>query len=157
MKLRMYALAACLIVPLTLGGCAVKQPTYAEVRAETLDVLAQVAAFIPDPIDVVPTPEFDPYPCGDSLTTGHAEDSFYTGQWAVFVEEDFDVHAFVATVPARLGPDWRAEDTGISTSFAQVYLVRDSPRTTITVEESRIDGRKAVDLLAISRCGTAPD
>lgn len=132
-------------------------PTYTEVRNETLAVLQMVADLIPEPKEVVRTPEFDPYSCGDDLTFGRGSGAFFTGQWALLVDDGFDIPRFIEGVPDLLGSDWRVEELGVPVNFAEVYLVRDSPRMTLTVEESTVDGRKAVDLLAISRCGRLSD
>ncbi|MDF2046258.1 hypothetical protein P2P98_08810 [Microbacterium sp. Kw_RZR3] len=150
-----------ILAPLTLGtailmisGCAPTPPTYDQVRAETHDVLRQVADLVPDPKTVEPNEEFEPYPCDDQLTLGGGKGSFYTGQWLVFVEDTFDVPALIDRVPEELGEGWRIDKLGVPVNHPLVYLVRDSPRMSLTVEESTLDGRKAVELLAISRCGT---
>lgn len=141
---------------LMTSGCARTTPTYEEVRAETDDVLLQVADLIPEPKTVRSNDEIGPYRCDDPLALGKGKGSFYTGQWLVFVEESFDIPAFIERFPDALGEGWHAESLGVPVSFPQVYLVRDSPRMSLTVEESTFDGRKAVEVLAISRCGTLP-
>uniref|UniRef100_UPI0004775C21 hypothetical protein n=1 Tax=Microbacterium sp. B19 TaxID=96765 RepID=UPI0004775C21 len=108
----------------------------------------------PDPKEVSKTPEFKPYPCDDELALGNQPGAFYTGQWKVFVDEDFDVAAFVQSIPEVLGEQWTEAPLGLPLSFTQVRLVRDSPRMTLTVEESLPGDRKAVELLGISRCGS---
>lgn len=140
-----------------LVGCSSNLPTYAEVRTETLDVLQSVADSLPTRQEVLVTPEFEPYPCNDGLLPRRGHGAFFTGQWAVFVSDDFDIPRFINDVPQRLGPDWRVEELGVPVSFAEVYLVRESPRMTLKVEEATIDGRRAIDLLAISRCGAITD
>lgn len=140
-----------------LGGCSMTSPTYVEVRNETLSTLQSVADLVPEPKEIMPTPEFEPYSCSDGLTLGRGSGAFFTGQWALFVTDDFDIPRFIEEIPSLLGPEWRVEELGVPVNFAEVYLVRDSPRMTLTVEESMIDGRKAVDLLAISRCGRLSD
>ena len=137
-----------------LSGCAAEpMPSYSQVREETLDVLRQVAAFIPEPKQISETPEFVPYPCDEELAFGTRPGAFFTGQCAISVSDDFDVRAFVGRVPELLGDGWEEDPLGIPVSFAQVHMVRKSPRMTITVEESVSPGTKAVELLAISRCG----
>lgn len=145
------ALCAALIL---LAGCLQQRPSYKEVREETIATLQQVSDLIPEPKEIVQTPEFEPYPCGDELALGSGKGAFFTGQWAIFVDESFDVPQFIDQVPELLGEGWHEEELGIPLSFAQVHLVRDSPRMSITVEESIDDSRKAVELLAMSRCGT---
>lgn len=139
---------------LTIHGCALTPPTYDQVRAETNDVLRQVAELVPEPKAVEPNEEFEPYPCDDPLTLGGRKGSFYTGQWLVFVDDTYNVSALIDRVPEQLGEGWRIEKLGVPVNHPLVYLVRDSPRMSLTVEESTFDGRKAVELLAISRCGT---
>ncbi|MBB3158643.1 hypothetical protein FHS07_002339 [Microbacterium proteolyticum] len=140
-----------------LCGCSTPATTYPEVRSETLDALQIVSDFVPEPKEILVTPEFEPYPCGEELALQTGRGAFYTGQWALFVQDGFDIPQFVREVPRLLGEDWRVEELGIPVNFAEVYLVRDSPRMTLKVEESTIDGRKAIDLLAISRCGAMSD
>lgn len=132
-------------------------PSYTEVRSETLDALQFVSDLVPGPTEIVATPEFDPYSCDDGLTLSGGSGSFYTGQWAVFVDDSFDIPRFIEEVPHLLGDEWHVEELGVPVNFAEVYLVRDSPRMTLTVEENTVDGRKAIDLLAISRCGRITD
>lgn len=141
---------------LILSGCAHSSPTYTEVRAETDEVLQQVVDLIPEPKEVVPTEGIKPYSCDDELTFGKGDGKFYTGQWAVFVDETFDIRAFIGQFPTALGAGWRATDLDVPVNFAQIYLVRDSPSMSLTIRELTINDRKAVDLLAISRCGTLP-
>ncbi|MDF2667651.1 MAG: sterol desaturase [Microbacterium sp.] len=142
---------------LMTSSCAPMSPTYEQVRTETDGVLQQVADLIPDPKTVQSNDEIGPYPCDEPLALGRGKGSFYTGQWHVFVEDSFDIPGFVHRFPAALGDGWHSESLGVPVSFAQVYLVRDTPRMSLSVEESTFDGRKAVELLAISRCGILPE
>ncbi len=150
------ALLALTATALALGGCAASTPSYGQVRDETDEVLRQVVDLVPDPKEVVPTDEFAPYSCNDKLIFGTRKGSFYTGQWAVYVDDSFDIPAFIAQFPDLLGDDWQARDLGVPVNFAQIYLVREAPRMSLGISERIIDGRKAIDLLAISRCGTLP-
>ena len=139
-----------------LGGCSASPPTYDDVRAEAEEVLKQATDLVPEPKQIVPTVGIPPYSCSDRLLLGETEGNIYTGQWAVFVDDAFDVPAFVNWLPDAIGGGWREDDLGAPVDFAQVRLVRDSPYTSLTVEERTVDGRKAIDFLAISRCGTLP-
>jgi hypothetical protein len=142
-------------IVLVLAGCSVHElPRYEQVRSETLDVLQQVADLVPEPKEISKTPEFKPYPCDDELALGNRPGAFYTGQWKVFVDESFDVDEFVQNMPTALGEGWSEAPLGLPLSFAQVRLVRDSPRMTLTVEASLPGDRKAVELLGMSRCGS---
>ncbi|ODT40834.1 MAG: hypothetical protein BGO45_11210 [Microbacterium sp. 71-36] len=67
--------------------------------------------------------------------------------------DSFDVEAFLQQLPDLLGAGWTREELGVPTQRAFVYLVRDSPRMTLSAEQSTLDEGKAVELLAISRCG----
>lgn len=148
--------AATMIAALTfLGGCAPQdRPTYDQVRQETLDALGQVVDLIPSHGDIERTPEFPPYGCEDDLLFSSARGAFFTGQWVVAVEEDFDIAQFVDEIPGILPGDWTEQDLGVPTKEPFVYMVRKSPRMTLTIEETTLDSRKAVELLAMSRCGT---
>ncbi|MDQ1076584.1 MULTISPECIES: hypothetical protein [Microbacterium] len=154
MKAALALLALTTAGALMLSGCADSPPTYDQVRAETNDVLRQVADLVPDPKEIVPNESFEPYSCGDNLTFGAGRGSFYTGQWEVYVDDSFDISSFIARFPDAVGDGWRAHDLGVPVNFAQIYMVRDSPRMSLGMSERTIDGRKAIDLLAISRCGT---
>ncbi|KTS90954.1 hypothetical protein NS183_06585 [Microbacterium testaceum] len=148
------AFVAVVASALTLTGCTAPAPTYEQVRAETEEVLRQVADRIPDPKELEITEGIEPYSCSDALTLGDRSGSFYTGQWAVYVDDSFDVPSFISEFPEALGAGWRAMDLGVSSSTGQIYLVRESPHMSLGIRELTIDGRKAIDLLAISRCGT---
>jgi hypothetical protein len=152
--LALLALAASALV---FSGCADSPPSYDQVRDETDGVLQQVAELVPEPKEVVPNDEFEPYSCDDKLIFGTHRGSFYTGQWAVYVDDSFDIPSFIARFPDLLGSGWKAQDLGVPVNFAQVYLVREDPRMSLGISERTIDGRKAIDLLAISRCGILPE
>lgn len=139
---------------LSLCGCSPAAPSYDDVRAETDAILQLVTDLVPEPKEIVPNDSIKPYSCSDPLLSGRKKGSFYTGQWAVFVDDDFDVRGFLEKFPAVLGDEWHEDDLRVPVNFAQIHLVRDAPRMTLTLEEATIDGRKAIDLLAISRCGT---
>ena len=155
--MRRLTASSVIVIAAFLGGCSAPATTYAEVRSETLDALQTFSDFVPEPKEILVTPEFEPYPCGEGQALQTGQGAFYTGQWALFLQDDFDIPQFVREVPRLLGEDWRVEELGIPVDFAEVYLVRDSPRMSLKVEESTIDGRKAIDVLAISRCGGMSD
>lgn len=155
--MRRLTASGVLILVAFLAGCSTSATPYAEVRSETLDALQTVSDFVPEPKEILVTSEFEPYSCGDGLALQSGRGAFFTGQWALFVQDDFDIPQFVREVPELLGEDWRVEELGIPVDFAEVYLVRDSPHMTLKIEESTINGRKAIDLLAISRCGRIDD
>jgi hypothetical protein len=74
---------------LMLAGCSqFAQPTYAEVRQETLDAMSEVVALIPSHGRIERTPEFPPYGCDDKLLMGSGTGAFFTGQWTVAVPAD---------------------------------------------------------------------
>lgn len=151
---RRIAVVAIVATILSLAGCALfRQPTYAEVRQETLDAMDHVASLMTDHGRVERTPEFEPYGCGDPLIFGSGRGAFYTGQWTIAVADDFDVDQFVDSLPALLADEWTEESLGVPVREPYIYLVRKSPRMTLSVQESSLDGGKAVELLAISRCG----
>ncbi len=70
------------------------------------------------------------------------------------MNDDFDVRAFVGRVPELLGDGWEEDPLGYPRQLrSSAIWLRKSPRMTITVEESVSPDTKAVELLAISRCG----
>lgn len=154
----------CAILPplivaslLMLASCAsAKLPPYSQVRDETLAVLDAVAKSVPEATEIARTPEFDPYPCNERLTFGTQSGAFFTGQWTIYVDADFDVPDFVERVPQILGEGWEVDPLDIPLSFAQVRMIRESPHMSLTVEESVQGDRKAVELLAMSQCGVPP-
>lgn len=150
--------ASCLALAiLVIGGCSVRTPTYETVRQDATQSLEEIAALIPPPRDIVPEPERPPYPCDDPLLLSQSDGSFYTGQWAVYVPAEFDASAFVADLPDKLGARWERRESGITVSFANVDLVQTESGVRVSVQEITIDGRRALDLIAISRCGTVGD
>lgn len=156
MKRRVSAILALAAV-LGLGGCGVNEPTYDTVREEVVSSLDRVVAVIPDPKEVAPQPEGEPYSCGDPLLLSNRKGAFFTGHWFVYVPEGFDIDAFIETLPGLLGEDWEVRDTQIEVSFANVDVLYKPLGVTVSVEDALAGDRPAVELLAISRCGLLPD
>ncbi len=157
MKSRFVGAVALTSVTLLAGGCSANTPTYDAVKAEAITALEEIAATVPQPGEVLRLPEGDPYPCDDPLLLSQRDGAFFTGQWNVFVPPDFDFDTYISTLPAQLGEDWEAQDLGIEVSFAAVYLVNRERGVSVSVDEAEIDGRPALDLIAISRCGILPN
>ena len=156
MTARFLQAIALVLIPLTTGGCALNQPSYDTVRAEAVAALDEIAALVPPPHEVSPEPDDEPYSCSDPLLSSRRGGAFYTGQWAVYVSDGFDFDTFIADLPGRLGDGWEERDLGIAVSFASVYLVNHEHELSVTVDEAEIDGRPALDLIVISRCGILP-
>ncbi|MCM3614286.1 hypothetical protein M3672_07500 [Microbacterium enclense] len=156
MKQRFLVVVLSAIVVGTTG-CSIGQPSYAVVREEALGSLDRVVAVIPDPKEVAPLPEGDPYPCDDPLLPATGEGAFFTGHWLVHVPEGFDIDAFVDTLPELLGEDWEERDPGFEVSFANVDVLYKPLGLTVSVEDARADGPPALELLVLSRCGTLSD
>lgn len=142
---------------LGLGGCGLNEPTYENVREEVITSMDQVAAVIPDPKEVAPEPEGEPYSCGDPLLLSNREGAFFTGHWFIYVPEGFDIDAFVEMLPSLLGEDWEVRDSQIQVSFANVDVFYKPLGVTVSVEDALTGDRPALELLAISRCGTLSD
>ncbi|MDQ1083819.1 MULTISPECIES: hypothetical protein [Microbacterium] len=132
-------------------------PTYEVVREEVIQSLDDIVATVPEPKEVVREPEDEPFSCSNPLLLSKRKGAFFTGQWAVYVPEDFDIRAYVTSLPGRLGAGWEERKSSIEVSFANVDLVREEPRLTVSVQETEINGRRALDLIAISRCGVLPE
>ena len=115
-----------------------------------------VVEAIPDPKSVHPRPEQEPYGCDDPLIGMRQAGAFYTGYWEVAVADDMDVTAFVNSLLDTLGEGWREESQTIKVPYAQANLIRESSGVSLTVEERARNGRKGIDILAISRCGIEP-
>lgn len=137
----------------TMGGCAMGQPSYSQVRKETEAALEGIIDLIPEPRAVDFGAEQEPYSCSDPLLGTQRKGWFYTGHWTVEVPEEFDVSSFVKRLPAALGSGWTEEDLGIDVSFAAVDLVQESTGVSVAVEDHSADGRRVIDVLGISRCG----
>lgn len=141
-----------------LGGCSSPQPSYSTVRDEALEALATIVNLMPADSVATPRPEQDPYSCKDPLMGNGADGAFHTAYWEVRVPPTMDIPAFIEELPSRLGDGWRAEDLGVASQNAQVYLVHDDPKLSITVEQSRGESLAGIDLIAVSRCGiSAPE
>ncbi|MDQ1137065.1 hypothetical protein QE410_001864 [Microbacterium sp. SORGH_AS 1204] len=149
-------LTAALLLPLTLGlgGCGLNAPTYEAVRDEVTSSLDRIVAVVPNPKEVVPQPGSDPYPCDNPLLLSRHQGAFFTGHWFVYVPEDFDIDLFIESLPGLLGDDWERVDPQVSVSFSNVDVLYKPLGLTVSVEDALSDGRPALELLAISRCGT---
>lgn len=137
-----------------MSGCAsLDHPTYEDVRRDALDAMQTIVDRIPEPKVVRPRPEFEPYGCRDALLGTNNDGAFFTGYWEVEVADDLDVAQFVLDLPSELGDGWADEPQLISVSFAQTNLVQVATKVSITVEERERNGKKGIDVLAISPCG----
>ncbi|MCJ1706849.1 hypothetical protein [Microbacterium sp. VKM Ac-2923] len=154
---RSASVAIALAAIATLAGCSTGEPTYAQVRHETIAALTTIVDLIPDPRDVDTGEEQDPYGCSDALLVSQGTGWFYTGHWTAEVPPTFDVAAFIDALPTTLGDGWKQEDLGIDVNFAAVDLVQESTGVSIAVEDHSVDARRVIDVLAISRCGILSD
>lgn len=155
----MKKLAAITLVALVLlgvEGCSVDTPSYEAVQSETTQTLEKLVNVVPDPKEIVRQPEQPPYPCDDPLLMSRDRGAFYTGHWIIYVADDVDVHALLAALPTRLGDEWEERDLGIDVSFANLDLLEKDLNVSVSVQEAHIDGRLALEMIAISRCGTLP-
>lgn len=153
MKARLFLSTLLICLPL-LAGCSDTRPRYDDVRAEAIEALTEVEALIPGTTTPRPRPEQEPFGCGGDPLSGAGSDSaFYTGYWEVEVSDDLDVPGFIDKLPSSLGKGWETEDLGIPVPFAQVHLLKKSPKLSLTVEERERNGKKGIDLLVMSRCG----
>ncbi|RWR19726.1 hypothetical protein D8Y23_07040 [Microbacterium enclense] len=151
--IREVAASAVIGVLVLLAGCSLSEgPTYAEVRQETLDAMDEVVSLIPSHGRIERTPEYTPFSCSDSLLPSSGRGAFFTGHWNVAVADDFDIDGFIDRMPQVL-PEWSEEDLGVPVKEPYIYLVRKTPRMTLSLQESELDGEKAIELLAMSRCG----
>lgn len=141
----------------TLGGCTAGRPSYEEVRDQAVAALTTIVDLVPSPRTVDVGPEQEPYGCSDPLLPFRGEGAFYTGHWTAEVPETFDIAAFIESLPAKLGDGWTEEHLGIDVSFATVDLVQESTGVSVAVEDHSMDGRRLIDVLAISRCGILSD
>ncbi|WZH36016.1 MAG: hypothetical protein PIR02_14760 [Microbacterium enclense] len=141
-------------VALGTGGCSAASPSYDTVRDEAVEALNQIVAVVPEPKEVFRGTEQDPSSCADTLLISRHEGAFSTAHWFVFVPGTFDIETFVASLSARLGDEWKQRESGIDVSFANVDLVQQELRVSVSVEEGTSDGRRALEMIAISRCGT---
>ena len=144
------------LVLLGIGGCSMDTPSYEAVQSETTQTLERLVSVIPDPKKVVREPEQPPYQCDDPLLTSRNRGAFYTGHWIIYIADDVDVRALLATLPARLGDEWEERNLGIDVSFANLDLLEKDLHVSVSVQEAHIDGRVALEMIAISRCGTLP-
>ncbi|MGN7188328.1 hypothetical protein [Microbacterium enclense] len=156
MKRAMVATLLTAVILPALGGCAMNRSTYGEVREEALRSLEQVVEVIPDPKEVVPQAEGEPYPCDDPLLPTKKKGAFFTGHWFVYLPDRFNVDAFISSLAERLGEDWEERDLGVNVSFSQVDLLYKPSGFTVSVEDALTDGRPALELIVISRCGILP-
>ncbi len=151
---RVAQLLLSTVLCVALAGCSATPPRrYEDVKNEALAALQTVADLIPEPKTVRPRPEQEPYGCNDPLLGMNKDGAFFTGYWEVDVSEQVDIRHFIAGVRDSLGDGWRTEPQLIEVSFPQANLIQEATGVSVTIEESDRDGRKGIDLLAISRCG----
>lgn len=146
----LLATAICI----ALAGCSASSPpTYDEVKTDALAALQTIADLIPEPKTIRPRPEQEPYGCHDPLIGMDQDGAFFTGYWEIEVSDQLDIREFVDGVQGSLGDGWKPEPQLIEVSFPQANLIQEATGVSVTIEESDRDGRKGIDLLAISRCG----
>lgn len=142
------------IICASLAGCSASPPrSYDDVKTDAIAALQTIADLIPEPKTIRPRPEQKPYGCHDPLIGMDKDGAFFTGYWEIEVSEQVDIQEFVEGVQDRLGDGWKPEPQLIEVSFPQVNLVQEATGVSVTIEESDRDGRKGIDILAISLCG----
>lgn len=138
--LTMLALAAT-----TITGCVTAgRPTIDEVRADTDAMMQRVADEVPGGVPEV-RPSNSPYlECA-------ANSFYYSTRWTVAPEEGFNGSAFIKTLPARLGDQFREFET-VEVSVPAIAL-KHSSGMILDVQVIDLDGRTVVSLLGVSACG----
>lgn len=145
------------LLTLGIGGCAIGQPSYDEVRDEANQTLQQLADLVPERNEIDRGPEQEPYICDDPLLMSSGSGAFYTGHWLIYVGRDFDIDGFILDLPARLDDRWEQRELGTGVSFAHVDLVENQLQVAVSVQEATVNERPAIEMIAISRCGVLPD
>lgn len=132
---------------LTLAACAPVLPTYDAIRDETRAAMQEIVDEIPAGSEVDDLSTETPFGCqGDGVV--------YTGHWAVYPEPPFDSQAFVDGLTEALDGTWAANEDALESPDPSVSLLKDDMLIRATAVDD--DGRMAVDILALSRCGQSP-
>lgn len=158
MRARSGAATMLLVTFLTgLTACSASSgPSYAEVRAQAEDAVAEIVAVLPDGAEFLPDGDARAQTCDSEVSPrGRAAGDFATVHGAVSLPEGTDAAATVTELPVVLGEGWALEPAGVDLDIATVRLSRAETNVSVDVTESTVDGRPGLDLLAVSECGRA--
>ena len=156
MRARSGAATMLLVTFLTgLTACSAGAgPSYADVRAQAEDAVAEIVAALPDGAEFVPDGEPTAQTCDSEVSPrGRAAGDFATVHGAVSLPEGTDAAAIVTELPVALGDGWALEPAGVDLDIATVRLSRAETNVSVDVTESTVQGRPGLDLLAVSECG----
>ncbi|MEU2202793.1 hypothetical protein AB0P19_02450 [Microbacterium oleivorans] len=146
-------LVTCLI---GLTACSTGAgPSYADVRAQAEDAVAEIVAALPDGAEFVPDGGASAQSCDSEVSPGGpSTGEFATIHGAVALPEGTDAAATVMELPVALGDGWALEPAGVDLDIATVRLSRAETNVSVDVTESTVQGRPGLDLLAVSECGS---
>ncbi len=139
---------------LIVGGCltAPANPSYEEVRGDTVSAVGEIIATFPSDAVVVERPDGEPYACktGDSSNAGY----MYTGQWDIIFPASADIAKLIDALPASAGAQW-AVTKGSLPRTATYVDVTDSEKhvgASVTDASDPTSGPR-INILATSACG----
>ncbi|WP_065570175.1 hypothetical protein [Microbacterium oleivorans] len=141
---------------ISLTACASSQgPTYASVRADTQEAIADIVAALPAGAAYTPSGDPTSTPCGTSTAepAGPEGTAFATLHGSAVLPGTADAAAVVTDLPLTLGEDWAVEPVGIDTDVATVRVNRAETGVSVDVTEQAGDGPSTLDILAVSPCG----
>ncbi|MFJ6680239.1 hypothetical protein ACIQLK_14080 [Microbacterium sp. NPDC091382] len=144
------------ILSLLLAACTpAPTPTYASVRTDAEQAVADVVAALPDGTRFTRSGDVTSTPCESDAgaPTGPDGAAFATVQGAAVLPDAQDAAAVVTDLPLALGEDWAVEPAGIDTAVATVRLNRAGTGVSVDVTEQAGDGSATLDILAVSPCG----
>ncbi|KIC57919.1 hypothetical protein RM52_07495 [Microbacterium hominis] len=88
---------------------------------------------------------------------GATRGSFYTGNWDVKIPGDFDIAAFIGSLPAAVGEGWTVRKSSIPVSYATVEFVKAAEGVSVTLDDASIPGAAVLDILGMSACAQTPE
>jgi hypothetical protein len=157
MRLRSGAATMLLVTLLTpLTACApASGPSYAEVRADAEDAVAEIVAALPEGAEFVADGGPRASACDSDVApvAGPAGTAFATVHGGIALPEGADAVAVVADLPAALGDAWAIEPVGVDLDIAAARLSRSDTNVSVDVTETTVAGRVGLDVLAVSGCG----
>ncbi|MFI8631526.1 hypothetical protein ACIGEP_02880 [Microbacterium sp. NPDC077663] len=158
MRARSGAATMLLVTFLTgLTACSASSgPSYAEVRAQAEDAVAEIVAALPDGAEFRPDGGSSAQVCDSEVSPrGRAAGEFATVHGAVSLPEGVDAATTVTELPVALGDGWALEPAGVDLDIATVRLSRAETNVSVDITESTVEGRPGLDLLAVSECGSS--
>lgn len=153
----LVVLAATLLVT-SLAGCTMNQlPTYDEVQNETFAAMQGIVDALPEGSHIKDKSDTEPFGCGGSVVAPDSSKGvFFTGHWAVYTPDGYDVQGFIDAMPGVLGDGYKTDPNVVPVGRTQADVVSVNHGIGISLDAFKTDAGSGIDILAISRCAQKP-